>query len=91
MSSSASCSASLVHSKSLVPASLLDDRDALRNLVERAVLTDLGETHRAADQALSADGAEPFVASANADWYEPLEDSLRVAHVAAGRAPQPGR
>jgi hypothetical protein len=79
-------SLTLVHSKSLVPASLLDDRDALRNLVKRAVLTDL-ETHRATDQALSADGAEPFVASANTDWYEsPLEDSFawltsqQVAH-----------
>ena len=69
-------SLTLVHSKSIVPASLLDDRDALRNLVQRAVLTDL-ETHRVADQALIADGAEPFVASANADWYvSPLEDSF---------------
>jgi len=69
-------SLTLVHSKSLVPASLLDDRDALRNLIQRAVLTDL-ETHRVADEALSAHGADPFVASANADWYEsPLEDSF---------------
>src|SRR5258705_158228 len=69
-------SLTLVHSKSLVPASLLDDRDALRNLIQRAVLTDL-ETHRVADEALSAHGAHPFVASANADWYEsPLEDSF---------------
>jgi hypothetical protein len=69
-------SLTLVHSKSLVPASLLDDRDALRKLIQRAVLTDL-ETHRVADEALSARGADPFVASANADWYEsPLEDSF---------------
>src|SRR5919197_1374084 len=34
-------SLTLVHSKSLVPASLLDDRDGLRNLIQRAVLTDL--------------------------------------------------
>src|SRR6266513_1371078 len=69
-------SLTLVHSKSLVPASLLDDRDALRNLVQRAVLTDL-ETHRLADQPLSALGADPFVASANAEWYgSPLEDSF---------------
>src|SRR6266513_1418730 len=57
-------------------ASLRDDRDALRNLIQRAVLTDL-ETHRVADEALSAHGADLFVASANADWYEsPLEDSF---------------
>lgn len=69
-------SLTLVHSKSLVPASLLDDRDALRKLIQRAVLTDL-ETHRVADDALSARGADPFVPSANADWYEsPLEDSF---------------
>src|SRR4029079_3657777 len=69
-------SLTLLHSKSLVPASLLDDRDALRNLIQRAVLTDL-ETHRAADEALSGRGADPFVASANADWYEsPLEESF---------------
>ena len=69
-------SLTLLHSKSLVPASLLDDRDALRNLIQRAVLTDL-ETHRVADEALSASGADLFVPSANADWYEsPLEDSF---------------
>jgi hypothetical protein len=69
-------SLTLVHSKSLVPASLLNDREALRRLVQRAVLTDL-EAHRTADQALHVDRAEPLVPTANAAWYgSPLEDSF---------------
>lgn len=71
-----------------MPASLLDDREALRRLVQRAVLTDL-ETHRAVDQPLHSYPAEPFDPSANAAWYEsPLADSfewLTSQHVAHRR------
>lgn len=77
-------SLTLVHSKSLVPASLLDDREALRRLVQRAVLTNL-ETHRTVDHALHLDRAEPLDPTANTAWYtNPREDSfawLTSSHV----------
>jgi hypothetical protein len=69
-------SLTLVHSKSVVPASLLDDREGLRRLAQRAVLTDL-ETHHSIDRPLHANPAEAFEPSANAQWYRsPLDDSF---------------
>lgn len=78
-------SLTLVHSKSLVPASLLDDREALRRVAQRAVLTDL-DVHRTTDQELHLDRAGPLDPTANAAWYgSPLDDSfewLTSPHVA---------
>ena len=67
-------SLSVAHSKSTVPAPLLDDRAAFRLLAQRVVLTDL-DTHRAGALDVRADGEPPL--TANADRYaDPVEESF---------------
>jgi hypothetical protein len=67
-------SLSLVHSKSTVPAPLLEDRSRLRRLAQRIVLTDL-ETHRARATPPRPDEAPDL--SANTERYgNPEEESF---------------
>jgi len=67
-------SLSVAHSKSTVPAPLLDDRGAFRLLAQRVVLTDL-DTHRSGTFDVRADGDPPL--TANTDRYaDPLGQSF---------------
>lgn len=56
------------HSKSTVPAAVLDDRAALRRLMMRAVFTDI-ETHKRSGRTPDA-GHGPIELSVNTDRYE---------------------
>jgi hypothetical protein len=58
----------MAHSKSAVPAALLDDRPALRRLLQRAVLTDLEAQRAPTRPAASDDGS--VLPTANGHWYE---------------------
>jgi hypothetical protein len=60
-------SLSVTHSKSVVPARVLDDRAALRRLMQRIVFTSL-DRHRAGWTAVAGEGS-PGVADANTAGY----------------------
>ena len=79
---------SLVHSKSMVPATLHGDFARLRRALQRAVFVEL-EEHRRAGARLNPDGDLPDTLGANARWYaDPVRDSfawldsLEPAHTA---------
>ncbi len=73
------------HSKSTVPAPVLDDRAAFRRLMQRMVFTSL-EDHRAAERSPTASDASPVRMEANAAHYaDPL---AAYAWLAAGDGPQ---
>jgi hypothetical protein len=59
---------SVVHSKSAVPAALLDDRVALRRLMQRVVFTPL-EDHRARERRLSSADGSPMRFDVNTEGY----------------------
>ena len=61
-------SLTLAHSKSAVPAAVLNDRVALRRLMQRVVFTDL-DTIRGADRLPTATDADPIPFDANTDAY----------------------
>ena len=61
-------SLSVMHSKSVVPAPVLDDRSALRGLMQRVVFTTLDD-HRASDNPPLLEDVAPMPAGANATAY----------------------
>ncbi len=78
-------SLSVAHSKSAVPAEVLDDRVALRGLLQRIVFTSLDD-HRAASRLPQAWDASPIQPNANTHVYE---DPLRsFAWLTAHTGPQ---
>jgi hypothetical protein len=78
-------SLSLAHSKTAVPAAVLDDRVALRRLLQRVVFTDLDD-HRAAAQLPQATDTSPVQVGANSGAYVDLRQSF--AWLAAPDGPQ---
>lgn len=62
-------SMSVAHSKSAVPAAVLDDRVAFRRLLQRVVFTTLAD-HRASDLRPSAADTSPMPVDVNTEWYE---------------------
>ena len=83
-------SLTLAHSKSTVPAPLLDNRVAFRRLAQQAVLTDL-ETHRATGGLPGPGDPQPLALTANTRRYASAADAvLRVARVRRARTAQPG-
>ena len=76
-------SLSVAHSKSAVPPEVLDDRVALRGLVQRIVFTSL-DAHRAADGLPQASDASPLPMSANSDVYEDPAESYGWLAAPAG-------
>ena len=66
-------SLTLAHSKSTVPAPLLDNRVAFRRLAQQAVLTDL-ETHRATDGLPDPRDSQPLALTANTRRYASAAD-----------------
>ncbi len=73
------------HSKSAVPAAVLDDRPAFRRLMQRVVFTPL-DTHRASARRPTADDASPIRFDANTERYEAPAQSF--AWLAAPDGPQ---
>jgi hypothetical protein len=67
-------SLSLAHSKSAVPAAVLNDRDALRRLLQRVIFTSMAD-HRAGTGLPRASDTSPIVAGANAGAYVEPEQS----------------
>ena len=68
-------SMSVAHSKSAVPASVLDDRVTFRRLLQRIVFTSLDD-HRAAAQLPRATDTSPMPADANTDSYDDPSQSF---------------
>jgi hypothetical protein len=68
-------SLALAHSKSTVPAAVLDDRHRLRRLLQRAVFTDLTE-HRASGRTPTADDPAPIAYSVNHHRYHDPQSSF---------------
>ncbi len=62
-------SLTVAHSKSAVPAAVLDDRPALRRLLQRVVFTRLGD-HRAGSGRPSAADRSPIPLGANTERYD---------------------
>ena len=62
-------SLSVTHSKSVVPATVLDDRGALRRLMQRVVFTSLDDQRAAAAGSLLEDATSPPRAGANTNAY----------------------
>jgi hypothetical protein len=62
-------STSVAHSKSVVPAAVLDDRVALRRLLQRVVFTNLDE-HRTGERLPDATDTSPMPADANTAGYD---------------------
>ena len=73
------------HSKSTVPALVLDDRYAFRRLMQRMVFTTL-EDHRAADRTPKADDPSPVPRAAQAGHY--ADPDAAYAWLAAPDGPQ---
>ncbi len=67
-------SLSLAHSKSAVPADVLDDRVALRRLMQRVVFTSMAD-HRAGERLPRASDTSPLPAGANVGAYADPADS----------------
>ena len=80
-------STSLAHSKSSVPAPFLDDRAALRRLLQHVVFTPL-DAHRANPARLSADDAAAVVAVVNGERY--ADPVAAFAWLDAASGPQAG-
>ena len=78
-------SLSLAHSKSAVPPEVLDDRVALRGLVQRIVFTSLAD-HRAAGRLPQASDASPIPMNANANVYD--DPAASFAWLSARSGPQ---
>ena len=78
-------SMSVAHSKSAVPAAVLDDRIALRRLMQRVVFTRLDD-HRASAHLPSAADTAPMPADANTERYDDPCGSF--AWLAAPSGPQ---
>ena len=78
-------STSVAHSKSAVPAAVLDDRDDLRRLLQRVVFTNLDD-HRASERLPQAADMSPIPAGANMARYEDAGQSF--AWLAAPDGPQ---
>lgn len=63
----------LAHSKTSVPAAVLDDRPAFRRLMQRSVFTGL-DVHRALDRPITADDPFPTSNAVNTEHYaDPLD------------------
>jgi len=77
-------STSLAHSKSAVPAAVLDDRVALRRLLQRVVFTNLDD-HREGQRLPQAADTSPVRANANTDAY--VDPSESFAWLAAPVGP----
>jgi hypothetical protein len=80
-------SLSVLHSKSVVPAALFDDRAGLRRLLQRIVFTPL-EAHRAAGRPPGPDDGEPIVPGPGA--AHPGAPDAAYAWLAAPGGPQAG-
>ena len=78
-------SLSVIHGKSLVPATVLDHRHQLRRLLQRLAFADL-DALRAGERLPAAGDRAPVRFEANTDRYADTADSLRVA-CGPGRAP----
>jgi hypothetical protein len=78
-------SLSVAHSKSAVPAAVLDDRVALRGLLQRIVFTSLDD-HRAAGRPPQAWDASPMRANANTHVYD--DPARSFAWLSARTGPQ---
>ncbi len=78
-------SLTVTHSKSTVPAALLDDREALRRLMQRVVFTDLDD-HRASGRMPSAADPDPIRFEANVARY--ADPSRSYAWLSASNGPQ---
>ena len=68
-------SMSVAHSKSAVPADVLDDRAAFRRLMQRVIFTTLDD-HRAARQLPRATDTSRLPADANTDRYDDPSESF---------------
>jgi hypothetical protein len=77
-------STSVAHSKSAVPAPVLDDRVALRRLLQRVVFTSLDD-HRSGPRLPQAADTSPMPADANSDAYD--DPSQSFAWLAAPSGP----
>ncbi len=78
-------SMSVAHSKSVIPAEVLNDRPALRRLLQRVVFTSLDD-HRAARQLPQAADMSPLRTDANTDAY--LDPSQSFMWLTAPSGPQ---
>jgi hypothetical protein len=78
-------SLSIAHSKSAVPAEVLDDRVLLRRLLQRVIFTSL-DNHRAARRLPQAADPSPIPRDANAEVY--ADPSVSFAWLAAPTGPQ---
>jgi hypothetical protein len=78
-------STSVAHSKSAIPAPVLDDRMALRRVLQRVIFTSLDD-HRASDRLPRATDSSPIPADSNTDAYDNPSDSY--AWLAAVSGPQ---
>ncbi len=68
-------STSVAHSKSAVPAAVLDDRVGLRRLLQRVVFTSLAD-HRAGERLPQAADTSPIPADANTAGYDDAAQSF---------------
>ena len=78
-------STSVAHSKTVVPAEVLDDRVAFRRLLQRVVFTTLDD-HRAAPQLPRATDTSPMPTKANTERYDDPAQSF--AWLTAQSGPQ---
>lgn len=78
-------SLSVAHSKSAVPADVLDDRASLRRLLQRIIFTSLDD-HRAAPRLPQAGDQSPIPREANTEAYD--DPSAAYAWLAATNGPQ---
>ena len=76
---------SVAHSKSAIPAEVLNDRVALRRVLQRVIFTGLDD-HRAAKQLPQAADTSPMPADANTDAYD--DPSQSFAWLTAPNGPQ---
>ena len=76
-------SLSAVHSKSAVPAALLDDRPALRRLAQRIAFTDLADVRAGGSLPTAADDS-PVRFDVNADGYDDPSASFAWLSAASG-------
>ena len=78
-------SMSVAHSKSVIPAEVLNDRIALRRVLQRVIFTGL-DVHRAGKHLPQAADTSPIPAEANTDAYD--DPSQSFAWLAAPNGPQ---
>ena len=76
---------SVAHSKSAIPAEVLNDRIALRRVLQRVVFTSLDD-HRAGKHLPQAADTSPIPADANTDAYD--DPSQSFAWLTAPSGPQ---